>query len=74
MFALLSHTEEIVRVDYRVLASIRRIKGLSLLPTTAEPVSTRRKALSLSSHLPAAISVALFREEEKVQKPVYYAS
>ena len=74
MFALLPHAKEIVRMDYRMPASVRRAEGLSLLPTTAEPVSTRRRALSLSSYLPAAISVALFREEEKVQKPMYYAS
>ena len=66
MFALLPHAEEIIRVDYRVPASIRRTKGLSLLPTTAEPVAARRRAFLYLAASPAAISAALFREEEKV--------
>ena len=55
-------------------ASIRGAKSLPFFPTTIKSFTTRGKALLVSGCLPATISAALVREEEKVQKPMYYAS
>ena len=52
VFALLPNTKEIIRVDLRMPASVRRVEDLSLLPTAAEPVTARRRVFSLSSRLP----------------------
>ena len=68
MFALLPHTEVIVRMDYRVPASVRRAEGLSLLPTTVEPVAARGRALSLSIRLPRSHQCCLIQRRRKGTK------
>ena len=51
MFTLLPHTEEIFWVDCQVLAGIRGVKSLPLLPAIAKPITTRWRPFSLSSRL-----------------------
>ena len=66
MFALFPHTEEILRIDRRVLVSVRRIESV--------PSQLSEQLFLYLAVSPTAISATLIREEEKVQKPVYYAS
>ena len=54
-----------------MLAGIQRVESLPLRPATAKLGEELFLYLTVS---PAAVSAALIREEEKVQKPVYYAS
>ena len=74
MFALLPNTKEILQVDWRMPASIRGIEGLPLLPPLLSPSQPGEELFLYLAVSPAAVSAALVREEEKVQKPVYYAS
>ena len=53
MFTLLSHTEEIFRMDCRVLASIRGVESLPLLPTTVKSFATGGRALLVFGYLPS---------------------
>ena len=74
MHAFLSHVEEVLRVDGRMSTSIRRPKSIPHFPTTAKSFQTEGGVISLSSHLPSYLSAVLVREEDRVQKPVYYTS
>ena len=74
MFALLPHAEEIIRVDCRMPASVRELKAYLSSPPLLSPSQPGEELFLYLAVSPAAVSAALVREEEKVQKPVYYAS
>ena len=74
MFALLPHVEEIVRMDYRVPQAFEELKAYLSSPPLLSPSQPGEEFFLYLAVSPAAISAALFREEEKVQKPVYYAT
>ena len=57
-----------------MLASIQGAEGLPLLPTTAKSFATGEELFLYLAVSLAAISIALIRKKDKVQKPVYYAS
>ena len=58
----------------RVLASVRGFKGLLLVLTTTKSFTTWRRALPLFGRFSVVVSATLDREEDKVQRPLYYAS
>ena len=74
MPTFLSHIEEVLWVDGQVSISIQGPKGISLLLAIAKSFQSWRRVISLPVHLLAAVSKALVREEDRVQKPVYYTS
>ena len=76
MFALLPYTEEVLRIDCRVPAGIRRIESLPLRPAPPllSPSQPGEELFLYLAVSPATVSATLIREEEKVQKPVYYTS
>ena len=41
MFALLPHAEEVLQMDYGVLASVQRIESLSLCPAITKSIVIR---------------------------------
>ena len=55
-------------------ASIRGIEGLPLLLPLLSPSQPGEELFLYLAVSPAAVSAALVREEEKVQKLVYYTS
>ena len=74
MFTLLPHAEEVFLVDCRMLAGIRGVEAYlfaSPLLSPSQPGEELFLYLAVSS---VVVSTALIREEERVQKPVYYAS
>ena len=74
MFALLPNAEEIIRVDLRMPASVRGVEAYLSSPPLLSPSKPGEELFLYLAVSPAAVSAALVRKEEKVQKPVYYAS
>ena len=76
MFTLLPHAEEVLRRDCQVLAGARRIESLPFRPAPPllSPLQWGEELFLYLAVSSAAVSAALIRKEEKVQKPVYYAS
>ena len=57
-----------------MLAGIRELEDLPLIPFVTESFPARGRTVPLLSSILAAVSAALVREEDKVQKPMYYTS
>ena len=74
MFAFLPHIEEVLRMDCQVPAGVQRMKAYLSAPPLLSPSQSGEEIFLYLVVSPAAISVALIREEEKVQKLIYYAS
>ena len=74
MFALLPHIEEVLRMDCRVPAGVKELKAYLSAPPLLSPLQSGEEIFLYLVVSPAAISAALIREEEKVQKLVYYTS
>ena len=74
MFALFPHTEEVFRMDGQVQAGVRRIEGLPFCPPLLSPSQPGEELFLYLAVSPAAVSTTLVKEEEKVQKPMYYAN
>ena len=55
-------------------AGIRRVKSYLSSPLLLSPLKPRKELFLYLAVSPTAVSAALVREEERVQKPVYYAS
>ena len=61
-------------MDGQVSAGIQGSKGLPLFPTTAESFTTEEVLFLYLVVSSTVVSTALVREEDKVQKPVYYVN
>ena len=73
MFALLPNAEEIIRVDLRMPASVRGVEAYLSSPPLLSPSKPGEELFLYLVVSPATVSAAFVKEEEKVQKPVYYA-
>ena len=73
MSVFLLHIEEIFWIDGRVLASIRESEGLPFSPPLLSPLKPGEELFLYLVVSPATINAALIKEEDKVQKPMYYA-
>ena len=72
MPTFLSQIEEVLRVDGRMSTSIWRPKNLPFFPTVAK--SLKEELFLYLAFSPAAVSAALIKEKDRVQKPIYYTS
>ena len=61
-------------MDGQVSTGIQGSKGLPLFPTTAESFTTGEVLFLYSVVSSTVVRAALVREEDKVQKPVYYVN
>ena len=53
---------------------IRKSKVVSFISFITQPIQARGRALSILSHLQATVSMTLVREEDGLQRPVYFTS
>ena len=74
MPTFLLNIEKVLSMDDRVSVSIRELEGVSFFPTIVELVQIGEELFLYLAISLAAISAALVREEDGVQKPVYLMS
>ena len=57
-----------------MLAGVQRPESIPLLPTIAKSLQTGEELFLYLVVFPVVVSVALVREKDRVQKPMYYTS